>query len=94
MSHQLCSLEHRQMLRDGRLRDTREMGQCVNGLFALSRQFFEDGSSGRVGERTEHEVGGSGLHEETITKWLWFVKQKFHALAMGIPSMKLGLVQS
>jgi hypothetical protein len=74
MADQLGALEHGQMLGDGGLGDSGVAGEGVDGLLAGPRQFFEDGSAGRVGESAEDGIGIGQRHRKTITEWLWIVK--------------------
>ena len=76
--HQLCSLQYRQVLGDGRLGYMRITSQCVDGLFTLPRQLLENSPARRIGESTEHWMGIGWFHIQTITGWLWFVKKKDH----------------
>jgi hypothetical protein len=62
MPHQLCPLQHRQMLGDSRLRYARIASQCVDRLFALPGQLLEDGSARRIGKSAEDVIGIGRLH--------------------------------
>ena len=57
MPHQLCPLQHSQMLGDGGLRDAGIASERVDGLFTLPGQLFEDGSAGGIGQGAEDVIG-------------------------------------
>lgn len=84
MPHQLCPLQHTQVLGDCRLRHLCKAGQLVHGHLTFPRQFLKDRSTGWVGERPEHRIGVSGLHEKTIAIWLSVVKRQFKDLLSGL----------
>ena len=74
MPYQLRPLQHRQMLRDSRLRHARIASQRMNSLFALPRQLFEDGPARRIRKSAKHVISFDPFHTKTITTQLWIVK--------------------
>jgi len=76
MPYQVCPLQHGEVLGDSGLRHARIVGQCVDGLFAMPGQLFENGPARRVGKSAEHVIGIGRLHAETITVRLLDVKGK------------------
>jgi len=46
------------------------------------------GSAGGVGESAEYGIGVGLLHTQTITKWLWFVKNNATQLAPLTPHLQ------
>jgi hypothetical protein len=62
--------EDTEVFGDGGLGDAGGVGEHADGLFAVAAEAFEEGATGGVGKRFEEGVGG-GLHQESITIWLW-----------------------
>lgn len=62
MAHQLCPLEHGEVLGDGGLRDTGKASQCVYGLFAMPGKLLEDGPPRGIGECTKDVIGADSSH--------------------------------
>jgi len=81
MPHELCALEHGEVLGDGGLRDACEVSQCVDGLFALPRELFEEGAAGGVGESAKDVIGIDVLHVKTITRWLLVCQERRRAIS-------------
>ncbi len=92
MAHQLCPLEHGEVLGDGGLRDIGKASQCVDGLFAMAGELLEDGPARGVGECAKDVMGaGSSHRNKTITARLWF-RQEGMVWAVSNGGRRTGMV--
>jgi hypothetical protein len=67
-----------EVFRDCRLRDAKAVGECMHRLLAIAGQALKDGAAGWIGKGLE-DVGCDSWHAQTITEWLWFVKDFYLA---------------
>jgi hypothetical protein len=75
MANEFGAFEDGEMFRDGGLGDAGVKGEGVDGLFAGAGELLEEGSASGIGEGAKDAIGGGRLHGESITIWLWVVKE-------------------